>query len=494
MDTPTSIEDREVLDLLTSLIDKSLVVYEEDEQGAGRYRLLETVRQYACDRLVDARQSELVRRRHSDYFAAFAATAGPHLLGPEQKLWCDRLEAEHDNLRAALEWYLADVTDPEPQDASFVSAEAGLRLVSALQWFWWSRGYLREGYQQLRSALAYRDARGRTRSRASALTAAAMFATAIADIPTARASQTEGMAVAQEIGDNELLAASYFRLGMLAMSQADFAEARSYLEHGIELESRVADKTWQPHNRSVLGFCWMAQGDFGKARALFAEARRIAGSYGQVEGEVVALLGTGMTAYFEEAYDLARVSLEEGLAILRAGDYRTHQALALRFLGLAAAMQHNYGRANALLAQAVALNRESGETIEQARNLSALIVAAMRQEQYAEARSLLAECLPLLEELGMKFEMVLTLEAAAALHMVDQQWTRATCIYGAAAALRDRIGCLTIFKAQSDYEHQVNLCRAALEPVAFHAAWDDGLKMTIGRAVGYALNRDSAQS
>src|SRR5262245_55442481 len=102
---PTPIDSGEVLDLLTSLVQKSLVVYEEDEQACGRYRLLETVRQYARDRLLEASEAAAARDRHRDWFLALAEQAEPKLLrGAEQVAWMDRLETEHDNLRSALEW------------------------------------------------------------------------------------------------------------------------------------------------------------------------------------------------------------------------------------------------------------------------------------------------------------------------------------------------------------------------------------------------------
>ena len=125
---PTPIERWEVLDLLTSLIQKSLVVYEEDEQGQGRYRLLETVRQYAWDRLLEASEAEGLRERHLEFF----------LDGAEQGLGLDWLEREHDNLRVAL-----------ARSGEQGRAEAGLRLGGALRMFWHVRGYWRERWIRL---------------------------------------------------------------------------------------------------------------------------------------------------------------------------------------------------------------------------------------------------------------------------------------------------------------------------------------------------------
>src|SRR5262249_3068189 len=142
----------EALDLLTTLVQKSLVVYEEDEQGRGRYGLLETVRQYAQDRLIESGEAETAQGRHLDFFLELAERAERELRRHEQVQWLDRLETEHDNFRAALEWCRAEGT----------GGEAELRLAGALVWFWEQRSHLSEARQYLEAALSRdRDAPAR---------------------------------------------------------------------------------------------------------------------------------------------------------------------------------------------------------------------------------------------------------------------------------------------------------------------------------------------
>jgi len=162
------IESWEVVDLLTSLVQKSLVVYEEDAQGGGRYRLLEPTRQYARDRLLEAGEGEAARGRHRDWFVALAER-----LRREQDVGraashvgsLDRLEAEHDNLRTALAWSEARG-----------EVEVGLLLAARLSWFWTVRGYLEEGREYLARMLALPAAEARTAARASALGNAGILA------------------------------------------------------------------------------------------------------------------------------------------------------------------------------------------------------------------------------------------------------------------------------------------------------------------------------
>src|SRR5581483_1556189 len=132
-----------VLDLLAGLVDKSLVVAEE-RSGAARYRLLETIRQYAAERLREAGEAEGARDRHLAYFVTLAEEADPKLRGGEERATLDQLEVEHDNLRAALEWSLLSTR----------AGDAALRLSGALAWFWWLRSYHDEGARWLERALA----------------------------------------------------------------------------------------------------------------------------------------------------------------------------------------------------------------------------------------------------------------------------------------------------------------------------------------------------
>src|SRR5947209_341989 len=166
------IDEGAVLDLLTRLVEKSLVVYEEDEQGRGRYRLLETVRQYARDRLLEAGEAVGVRSRHRDRFLALAERAEPEMFGKDQAAWLERLETEHDNLRAAWDWSM------ESNEANMA-----LRLGGSIWRFWHVRGYLEEGRERLGRALTCLPSTP-IPLRARALDGAAALALRLGDLPT----------------------------------------------------------------------------------------------------------------------------------------------------------------------------------------------------------------------------------------------------------------------------------------------------------------------
>src|SRR6266446_950637 len=218
----------EVRGLLSSLVDKSLVVPEQ-EDAQTRYRLLETVRQYARDRLEDTGGRAAVRVRHRDYYLALAEEADPKLKGAEQAEWLRRLEEEHDNLRAGLEWSLAEA-----------ETGGGLRLCGALQRFWWTRGHLTEGRQWCTRVLCKAGAEERTRERAYVLNAAGVLSYHQGDYPAARALYEESLAIRRELGDRSGIAASLGTPGTVAVNQGDHPAARALQEQSLAIYRELA--------------------------------------------------------------------------------------------------------------------------------------------------------------------------------------------------------------------------------------------------------------
>jgi non-specific serine/threonine protein kinase len=235
------IEHRDVLDLMTSLVDKSLVV---PEQGYAqtRCRLLETVRQYARDRLEDSGGSAAVRVRHRDYYLALAEEADPKLRGAEQAEWLRRLEEEHDNLRAGLDWSLVEA---EPK--------GGLRLCGALQRFWWTRGHFTEGRQWCTRVLGKAGAEERTRERAKVLIEAGALAFFQGDYPAARALLEESLAILRELGDRFGIAVSLSNLGNVAYGQSDYLAGKAMYEESLAIHRELGMGTASPRRWATWG-------------------------------------------------------------------------------------------------------------------------------------------------------------------------------------------------------------------------------------------------
>ena len=358
-----AIEDWEVLDLLTGLADKSLVVYEEGADGeAGRYRLLETIRQYAGDRLGESGEAEAVQGRSASWFLALAEEAEPHLRGPEQALWSGRLEREHDNLRAGLTWY----------EQRGEGGEEGLRLAGALWRFWWMRGHLSEGRQWLGRALvrtppeavgrAGAGVRGGSAAWAKALNGAGRLAGGQGDYAEARALYKEGLAIWRLLGDQQNTAGSLNGLGNAAQAQGDLAGARALYEESLAISRQLGDRGGIANSLYNLGLVAQAQGDYAGARSLSEESLTIQRQLGDQAGIANSLCNLGTMAQGQGDLAGARALYEEGLAISRHLGDRGGIAEGLDGLACVARGQSQLSRAARLGGAASALRESIGSS------------------------------------------------------------------------------------------------------------------------------------
>ena len=299
------IEKRDVLDLLTSLADKSMVVPEQ-EDARTRYRLLETVRQYARDRLEESGGSAAAQERHRDYYLALAEEADPKLRTAEQAEWLARLEEEHDNLRAGLAWSLVDA-----------GSTAGLRLCGALQRFWWTRGHLTEGRQWCMCVLGKAEAVDRTGERAYALNAAGTLALYQGDYSAAKALHEEGLAIRRELGDRSGIAGALGNLGNVAVNQGDYPTAKALHEESLAIRRELGDRFGIAVRLNNLGNVALAQCDYTAAKALHEEGLAIRRELGDRSGIATSLSNLGIVVLNQGDYPAARALLEESLAIRR---------------------------------------------------------------------------------------------------------------------------------------------------------------------------------
>jgi predicted ATPase/DNA-binding SARP family transcriptional activator len=425
----------ELLDLLTSLVDKSLVTY-DDAGSEGRYRLLETVRQYARDRLLEAGEGPAVWQRHHDWCLALAKETEPKLYGPEPAEGLDRLEREHDNLRAALAWTVAQG-----------QGEAGLRLGGALWQYWHVRGYWTEGRERLAELLALPGAAARTAARAWALQIA----------------------------------------GELAYGQGEYGAARALFEESLAIKRELGDKQGITWSLCWLGIAARDQGDYGAARALLEESLAIFRELGQKGGIAWSLNSLGLLVHFQGDYGAARALLEENLAIVRGLGNKEGIAWSLLRLGEVADGQGEYGAARAFLEESLAISRELGDKGGIARSLGSLGRVAGDQGDYGAARALLEESLAIFRELGHKREIAMNLEGLAAVAVAEAQSERAVRLFGAAEGLREAIGAPLPPADRAEHNRSVAAARTALGEEAFAAAWAEGRALSLEAAISYAL-------
>ncbi len=255
-------DEFEVLDLLTRLVDKSLVVVEREGNVEPRYRMLETVRQYAQERLNEAGEADEARMRHLDFYLASSVEADSDILGPEQSKWVARLERDHENVLSAHTWC----------DRAEGGAEKGLQLVAATRAYWHSRGLNELGLRVMREALGRKGTESPARVRAVVLSGAGWFASRLRLHTEARSLLEESLSISRALGDMPVSATALRRLGIVAQDQGDLAEARGFYEKSIAISRQIGDKHLLCWGLNNLATIFVDEGTLEAAGPLFEEA------------------------------------------------------------------------------------------------------------------------------------------------------------------------------------------------------------------------------
>lgn len=296
------VRTQSAFDVLASLVDKSLSIAEL-HRGAMRHRLLETIRQYAYQRLEEAGDAELARNRHLSYFLRLAEEIEPKLQDRRARAAMDQLEAEIDNLRTALEWALQ--TRPD----------TALRLSAALGWFWWGRDYHTEGRRWLKRSLA--ASTEPTPARMKALYVSGWIAHHQRDLAEARNLLNESLAIAHQCRDNRSVAWVLHCLGRVAYFEGDSGAARSMGEQSLAVAEQIGDPPLVAWAHHLLGLAAYIGADYARARLHYNRSLAIRHELGFEEGICILTILLGLVAVREGDLAEARVLCQEGLSILR---------------------------------------------------------------------------------------------------------------------------------------------------------------------------------
>jgi predicted ATPase/DNA-binding SARP family transcriptional activator/Tfp pilus assembly protein PilF len=426
-----------VLDGLGALLDSSLVRSERPVGDEPRLGMLETIREYALERLAQREDEPELRRRHADFYCALAERAEPGLRGPEQILWLRRLDADRENLRTVLGWAVQSG-----------DVELGLRTASSLWRYWQVRGGLAEGRAHLERLLAV-EATVPPSVRAEALAASGRLAFMHGHLESAQARVEESLALASASGNGDpSRALSLTVLAMVASARGDQAHAEELLGQSLEIARARGD--WFTH--------------------------------------ALALIGRGDFLYVAGEFEPARRSLEEGLRAAReVGDLR-QIGRGLTALGTVALEQREFERATQLLAEALAVQRDLGDRWGVPRALVSLGVAALGRGDDGAAERFFEQGLRLQLEVDDRPGIAASLEQIAALRAQRHDVEAAACLFGAAGILREMVGTHPMHLAGHRTDEMLAGVKAGLDPDVFADAWSRGRSMTLDAAVAYALD------
>jgi predicted ATPase/class 3 adenylate cyclase len=331
------VKDHEILDLLTQLVDKSLV-NTETIGGEVRYRTLETIRQYGQDRLLESGEATEIRTRHRTWYLDLAERAEARLHGPEETMWMNRLEVEHDNLRAALGWSTTD----EEEDA-----EIRLRLAVALFWFWTGHTHWSEGSKRLETALAGSGA-SKSTVRVRALFGEGVLVFRQGDFGRAMALFEESLALARELRDQRGIAMALRGCGLVHMRQEDFDAATALFEESLEISRILEDKWLMALVLVLMGAVARYKGDYARSVALCEESLALFRTQGSKLWIAYTLRATGNAVRIHGDLEKAEGLYRESLTLFDETGDKWVTTECIEGLALIASAQGNSERAGRL--------------------------------------------------------------------------------------------------------------------------------------------------
>jgi predicted ATPase len=433
------------LDAIASLADKSLLQQSEPPEGEARFAMLETIREYALERLADSGEEAATRRAHAAYCLVLAEEGGGQLAGTERRVWMNRFDLEQDNFRAALDWL-----------TRMGKLEWGMRLGNALYFYWQDHAHQAEGSDRLRALLNLPGAVARTKTRARLLFLAGSLGQA-SDPGYTRAALREALEMYRELGEKVGAAAASTHLAThLAVAYrdgSDYAAARSLFTEAIRLWQDAGDPISAAHTMSNLADLIRRQGDYETASNLH----------------------------------------DECLSIFRRVGDRTGMAWSLNHQGDAAREQNDMIAAGVLYEQAVAMFRELGDRTAIARSLADLGTLAFHGGSYVVSQSLYAEALTLFCELGEAKNCARVLESIACAVAGQGHWDRALRVAGAAAGIRQRFRFPLAASAKVNLDRGLQTAHQFLTPSAAATARMEGWSMPLEKAIEYALACDHTE-
>jgi predicted ATPase/serine/threonine protein kinase len=430
----------DVLEGLASLVDKSLQRQEEHLGGELRFRAFETIREYGRECLAKNGEATSIRRQHANFFLRFAEQIEPELVGSNQEVWLDRLEAEHENLRAAFEW-----------SAEAGEVELGLRLGGALWRLWSTRGYLTEGRHRLERLLA----------------------------------------LGTKLPASKAMTKARYAAGVLAEAQGDYAAARSHFEKNVSMQRKLGDKWGVANSLNNLGIVAFRNNEYTAARSLYEESLGLWRELGNQRAVALSLSNLGNIAEKLNDHTLADSLHRESLAIFRELKDAHGIASSLGHLADAARRSHDYQSARTLYEESLTMFIESGSKWHIANVLAELGKLSCEQGDYTATRCLYQESMVIFGELGDIRGIARLFEGLLVLAIMQSQPERALRLAGAAKAVRKEHGVPLAPDEEIELQQNLESINPVLPVSVQETAWSSGASMSIERAIEYALAFDA---
>lgn len=440
----SKVTDYVVIEKLDSLVSKSLLQQLEGDTDAPRFTMLETLREYAYEQLRDNSEFAILQERQASYFLQLAEQAAPQLMGSEQTKWLQRLDSNHSNLRAALNWSI------ETKNYDF-----SLRLAAALWRFWWMRGYLSEGRRWFDTILQKIEAPNQSQEtfshdflvrKADGYNFAGNFAHLQGDYDKALYLHHKSLKLQQELDNKAGIGAALNSLALVANYQAKYDEAAAYFEQNLAIQRELKDCRAESVCLGNLGVVKQYQGDYAEAVKLLEVSLHIKQELNDKQTIAVALNNLGLALLYQSEYERAGLLFEESLKICSEIGHKRNISYALNNLGL----------------------------------------VALHLQNYQKAADFFQQSLQLKQEMNDKESIAWTLEGLAGVAGGQSQPELAARLYGAAEASRQKLGTPLPLPLQTFHFSLIAKAKAQLSAGAWEQAWNEGRSQSLDQVFDIA--------
>ncbi len=455
----------EVLDLVTALVSKSLLTLEERE-AEPRYNALETIREYAAERLREAGEQAGLERAHRAWFLALAERAEAEFRGPDQFLWFDQLDSELGNLRAGFKSCL-DNAEPDP----------ALRYAAALGLFWRARGHITEGRDWLRRALGRREFSD-PRVHARALAWAGYLAIPQGAFLEAERLAEESLTMYRGLGDTWGTGFALQVMGSVALNQDDYPRALDFARQSLAYLRASGDWSGLGFSHLYLAVVAREKAEYREALQLLQEAVTLFRRVGDKRGIAIALRIMGGVEISQGHYAPASAVLQESLGLAREAKDETDVHTIVHLLGRAARCVGDYPRATEFFQEMHRLARALNIPLGVGGSLAELGTVARLEGDLARATNLILEALAVFDS-GHKASIAMALHALAMVLCAQGRWPEAARVLAAADALRQEMGTpLPVFE-QGERDRQLEVLRARFSEEQFVRLLAEGRALTL---------------
>jgi tetratricopeptide (TPR) repeat protein len=467
LESARAICEGDALNLIGVLVKKSLMITNQRSGSETRYRFHEIVRQYACEKLVEAGEEEIIRTRHLIYFLQFSGQAEQGLAGPAQMEWYARLNHERDNLRAALEW--ADKTD----------VEAGLYLSSRLERFWESFD-LREGTSWYSKFLQKPESNAFPKARAKALRAYGQAMVGLQQFEAAHTAAEECLEIYRSCGDQQ---GELDGLLLLGWELKIAGEKKEVNQQALELARSLGDEY-----RQAMALWHLGWSDHSANRFVYwKKAIALLRSLGDLQAVANSLSALGYFHVMDGDIESAQTCLDEASTLYQRLNLKPGSSSLLSAYGQIALARGDFEKARAYLHENARIAHDLGNQQDYLWSRVHLAYVALREGTINEARQIFVETVRDFQKDGYQIGVIFTLEGMAELYVSVGKPEHAARLLGWAEAVREKLGDIRPLLEQANVDKIIAASLAKMGEVEFSDAFDEGQGMTLDEAVRYAL-------